>query len=77
VKVVPEKEPADPVIVVPLRVTIAVSYFAVSVELAAKPKPEMETVEPGLQLVVFVEIDGVTLNVAEAELYWLSVATIV
>jgi hypothetical protein len=40
-------EPVESVFVVPIKATEVLSYFAVKVEFAAKPDPEIVTVAPG------------------------------
>lgn len=67
VKVAPENEPVDPVVVVPLSVTDVPPKVAVIVDEAAKPVPDSVTVEPILPPVGFNVMDGVIMNAVVGE----------
>lgn len=61
------KLPFESVVVVPLSVTPELLNVAVIVFPAAKPVPLIESVVPATPLVGFNVIDGVTVNVADAD----------
>lgn len=68
VKVVPENDPVESVVFVPLTVTVEPPKVAEIEEEAGKPKPETVTVEPTIPFEGFRAIDGFTVKVADTEL---------
>ena len=66
-KLTPENEPVASVLVVPVSVIGDPANVPVIVFVAAKPEPDMITIEPASPLVGLREIEGVTVKVAIAK----------